>query len=64
MVSPYIAGVAVLYLGADPDEAPADVSMALTDNALKDVVQNPGEGSPNLLLSTQFLQKKQQDHNG
>ncbi|MEV0694140.1 hypothetical protein [Streptomyces sp. NPDC050388] len=41
MVSPYIAGVAVLYLGADP-----------------------GEGSPNLLLSTRFLQKKQQDHNG
>jgi subtilisin family serine protease len=55
MVSPR-AEVAVLYLGANPGAAPADVSKALTDNALKDVVENPGEGSPNLLLNTQFLQ--------
>lgn len=55
MASPHVAGAAVLYLGANPGAAPADVKAALTENALADVVQNPGEGSPNLLLNTQFL---------
>ncbi|ADD40747.1 S8 family peptidase [Stackebrandtia nassauensis] len=56
MASPHVAGAAALYVGANPGAAPADVAKALTENALKDVVQNPGEGSPNLLLNTQFLQ--------
>ncbi|WP_181383909.1 hypothetical protein [Streptomyces sp. NWU339] len=46
----------MLHLGADPGAAPVDVSKELTDNALKDIVHNPGEGSPNLLLGNQFLQ--------
>ncbi|MGH8880592.1 MAG: S8 family peptidase, partial [Stackebrandtia sp.] len=55
MASPHVAGAAALYVGENPGAAPADVSAALTENALKDVVQNPGEGSPNLLLNTGFM---------
>ncbi|OEV02461.1 S8 family peptidase [Streptomyces oceani] len=51
MATPHVVGAAALYLGANQDAAPADVSKALTDGASKDVVGNPGQGSPNLLLN-------------
>lgn len=51
MASPHVAGAAAVYLAGHQDAAPADVSKALTDGASKDVVGNPGQGSPNLLLN-------------
>lgn len=55
MASPHVAGAAALFLADNADAKPADVEAALIDNALTDVVQEPGEGSPNLLLNTGFL---------
>ncbi|MFG3256117.1 S8 family peptidase [Streptomyces sp. NPDC048172] len=51
MASPHAAGVAALYLADNKDAKPDAVSKALTDGASKDVVGNPGQGSPNLLLN-------------
>ncbi|GAA4660991.1 hypothetical protein GCM10023347_10570 [Streptomyces chumphonensis] len=51
MASPHAAGVAALYLAGNGSASPADVSAALTDAAARDVVGNPGSGSPNLLLN-------------
>ncbi|WP_369202602.1 S8 family peptidase [Streptomyces sp. PU-14G] len=51
MASPHVAGAAAVYLSGHKDAAPEAVSKALTDGAAKDVVGNPGEGSPNLLLN-------------
>lgn len=52
MASPHVAGVAALYLEQHPDATPAEVTEALVGNGTTDVVQNPGSGSPNVLLST------------
>ncbi|MEM9461019.1 MAG: S8 family serine peptidase [Myxococcota bacterium] len=54
MASPHAAGVAALMLELDPGASPAEVTNALVGNATPDVVSNP-KGSPNLLLSTLFL---------
>ncbi|MDT0379569.1 S8 family serine peptidase [Streptomyces sp. DSM 42041] len=51
MATPHVAGVAALYLETNTGATPADVSTALTDAAVPDVVGNPGSGSPNLLLN-------------
>jgi subtilisin family serine protease len=50
MASPHVAGAAALFLGQKPDATPEEVGTALTTNATPDKVQQPGEGSPNLLL--------------
>jgi subtilisin family serine protease len=55
MASPHAAGVAALYLQANPGASAAAVSTALTTNATTGVVQSPGSGSPNLLLFMGFL---------
>ncbi|MEU4744161.1 S8 family serine peptidase [Actinosynnema sp. NPDC023658] len=55
MASPHVAGAAALYLGADKLAAPADVAKALVDNAVGDVVKNPGGSSPNKLLFSGFI---------
>src|SRR5712664_3276601 len=55
MASPHAAGVAALYLQANPGASAATVSTALTTNATAGVVANPGSGSPNLLLYMGFL---------
>jgi subtilisin family serine protease len=52
MASPHVAGAAALYLSANPDAAPADVSAALTGAATPDKITSPGAGTPNLLLYT------------
>jgi subtilisin family serine protease len=52
MASPHVAGAAALYLAANPDAAPADVSAALTGAGTPDKITNPGEGTPNVLLYT------------
>lgn len=50
MASPHVAGVAALYLQADPTASPAAVAQALTQQATQNVVISPGTGSPNRLL--------------
>ncbi|MFI8853332.1 S8 family peptidase [Streptomyces sp. NPDC053499] len=51
MASPHVAGAAAVYLSGHKDATPEAVSKALTEGASKDVVGNPGQGSPNLLLN-------------
>lgn len=50
MASPHVAGVAALYLEANPSALPAQVTNALISNATSSVIIDPGAGSPNLLL--------------
>ncbi len=52
MASPHVAGVAALYLQANPGASPATVSGALTGGATLNKVTSPGTGSPNRLLFT------------
>jgi subtilisin family serine protease len=52
MAAPHVAGAAALYLAANPDAAPADVSAALTGAGTPDKITGPGAGTPNLLLYT------------
>lgn len=54
MASPHAGGVAALYLQAVPWATPAQVSAALNANATAGVVINPGPGSPNRLLFTNY----------
>jgi len=54
MATPHVAGVAALYLQANPGASPATVASALTANATSGVVINAGTGSPNLLLYSLF----------
>jgi subtilisin family serine protease len=50
MASPHVAGVAALYLSKAPTALPATVRNALVAFSTKDVVTDPGAGSPNRLL--------------
>jgi subtilisin family serine protease len=54
MATPHVAGVAALFLEADPDATPDEVATALTGGAVPDAVTGTN-GSPNLLLNTAFL---------
>jgi subtilisin family serine protease len=51
MAAPHVTGGAALFLGENQDAKPADVLQGLTDNATKDAITNPSEGTPNLLLN-------------
>jgi subtilisin family serine protease len=55
MASPHVAGVAALYLQANPSASPATVGSAIINNATTGVVTNPGSGSPNRLLYELFI---------
>ena len=55
MATPHVAGVAGLYLQANPSATPAQVATALVNNATSNVITNPGTGSPNKLLYMGFL---------
>lgn len=55
MAAPHVAGVAALYLEANPAATPAQVVQAITANATVGVVGNEGAGSPDLLLNSGFL---------
>jgi serine protease len=55
MASPHVAGVAALYLAANPTATPAQVKAALLAGSLSGKVSGAGAGSPNLLINTQFL---------
>ncbi|MER7172234.1 S8 family peptidase [Streptomyces mesophilus] len=50
MAAPHTAGVAALYLAANPGAAPAQVRDALVNGATSGKVQDPRTGSPNKLL--------------
>ncbi|GGT00744.1 S8 family peptidase [Streptomyces chromofuscus] len=54
MATPHTAGVAALYLAANPSATPAQVGSALTANATTGVVKSGGTGSPNRLLYSLF----------
>jgi aqualysin 1 len=50
MASPHVAGVAALYLSANPSATPAQVESAIKTGATSGVLSGIGSGSPNLLL--------------
>ncbi|MEV3935390.1 S8 family serine peptidase [Glycomyces sp. NPDC049804] len=54
MATPHVAGVAALFIEANPGATPDEVATALTEGAVPDAVADPN-GSPNLLLNTAFL---------
>jgi subtilisin family serine protease len=50
MATPHVAGVAALYLQANPTASASAVASAINSNATTGVVTSPGSGSPNRLL--------------
>jgi subtilisin family serine protease len=54
MASPHVAGVAAQYLQLNPSATPSAVASALIANATTGKVPNPGTGSPNRLLFTNY----------
>jgi subtilisin family serine protease len=50
MATPHVAGVAALYLQANPSASPAAVRDAIVNSATNGVVTSAGSGSPNRLL--------------
>ena len=54
MAAPHVTGVAAQYMQAHPGSSPAAVMKAIYDNATRDLVDNPGPGSRNLLLYSGF----------
>ncbi|MFD4637771.1 S8 family serine peptidase [Lentzea sp. NPDC058436] len=55
MATPHVAGVAALYLSANPSASPQALRDALVNNATDGKVTNPGSGSPNKLLYSGFI---------
>jgi subtilisin family serine protease len=55
MASPHVAGVAALYLAANPSATPAQVRSALTSNATANVITGLPASTPNLLLYEGFI---------
>ncbi len=55
MASPHVAGVAALYLSANPTATPQQVRDALVSNGSAGKVTSPGTGSPNVLLYSGFI---------
>ncbi|MEV6710686.1 S8 family serine peptidase [Lentzea sp. NPDC051208] len=55
MATPHVAGVAALYLSANPSASPQALRDALVNNATDGKVTNPGTGSPNKLLYSGFI---------
>ncbi len=51
MAAPHVAGVAALYLSANPNASPAQVASAIVSGAIPGVLIGLGLGSPNLLLN-------------
>jgi serine protease len=55
MATPHVAGVAALFLGANPGATPDQVTRALLDNGIKGNVKDPGADSPNVSLFSGFI---------
>ena len=54
LAAAHVSGVAAQYLERKPNASPAEVKEAILKNATAGVVQNAGNGSPNLLLKSWF----------
>lgn len=50
MAAPHVAGVAALYLQANPGATPANVSLAISSAATQRIIKKAGSGTPNRLL--------------
>ena len=55
MASPHVAGVAALYLSANPTASPADVASAIVANASPGILTSVPGGTANLLLYSGFV---------
>jgi subtilisin family serine protease len=55
MASPHVAGVAALYLQANPGASPATVRNAIVNGSTTNRLSNIGTGSPNRLLYSLFF---------
>jgi subtilisin family serine protease len=55
MAAPHVAGVAALFLAANPNATPAQVLTGLTSNATQNVVTSLPASTPNLLLYEGFI---------
>jgi len=55
MASPHVAGVAALYLSANPSATAQQVRDALVNNGTPNKVTSAGTGSPNVLLYSMFI---------
>jgi subtilisin family serine protease len=55
MAAPHVAGLAAQYLQIAPSASPALVRNSIVGNATPGRIFNPGPGSPNLLLYSNFL---------
>lgn len=64
MASPLVAGVAALYLSQNPEALPAQVHEALIANATTGTLSDLGSGSPDRLLSSEFLVAEDSDGGG
>lgn len=65
MATPHVAGVAALVLASDESiSRPDQVRSAIIQNASSGKVSDKGNGSPNLLLSTVFIDKSDDGYSG
>ncbi len=55
MAAPPVTGLVAQYLQKSADDSPAAVATAVINNATTGVVVNPGAGSPNRLLFSNFI---------
>jgi subtilisin family serine protease len=55
MATTHVTGAAALYLDANPQATPAAVGDAITSTSTVDHLTDPGDGSPNRLLSVAFV---------
>ncbi|MFM9151885.1 MAG: S8 family peptidase [Candidatus Planktophila sp.] len=50
MAAPHVAGTVARFISSNPTLTPAQVGQSIRTSATRDLVQNPGTASPNLLL--------------
>jgi hypothetical protein len=55
MASPHVAGVAALYLAANPAASPSEVASAIVSGATPNVLSGVPAGTPNLLLYSSIV---------